>query len=73
MGTKRFHFLLPYCYPGAKCANSKADLAHLVEQLIRNQQVVSSILTGGSIKNRGLCEKKSHKPLLFSKIWVAIG
>ena len=40
-----------------------ASLAHLVEQLIRNQQVASSILAAGSINYRGLGAKKALKPL----------
>ena len=45
-----------------------AALAQLVERLIRNQQIVSSNLTGGSIKYKGLCEKFSHKPSSFTLI-----
>ncbi len=65
-GKDIFSFLLPYCYPGAKCAYNHAALAQLVERLIRNQQIVSSNLTGGSIKYKGLCEKFSHKPSSFA-------
>ena len=42
----------------------KADVAHTVEQLIRNQQVRSSILRIGSKKIEGL--GKMLNPLIFS-------
>ena len=44
-----------------------ATLAHLVEQTIRNRQVASSILAGGSIYNRGLHAKMACKPLFHVK------
>ena len=42
-----------------------ATLAHLVEQTIRNRQVASSILAGGSINNSGLHAKTACKPLFL--------
>ena len=42
---------------------SVASLAQLVEQLIRIQQVASSILAAGSINYMGLGVKKVPKPL----------
>ena len=41
-------------------------MAQLVERLIRNQQIVSSNLTGGSIKYKGLCRNFLHKPSSFA-------
>lgn len=40
-----------------------ANVAQMVEQLIRNQQVASSILAAGSIHYRGLSVKKTLRPL----------
>ena len=46
---------------------SHATLAQLVEQLIRNQQAVSSSLTGGSRKkNKGLHAMKACEPYFFA-------
>lgn len=46
-----FYIFLPYFYPNTGEIFSNAALAQLVERLIRNQQIVSSNLTGGSINS----------------------
>lgn len=40
-------------------------MAQLVERLIRNQQIVSSNLTGGSIRYKGLRRRYLRKPFFF--------
>ena len=40
-------------------------MAQLVERLIRNQQIVSSNLTGGSIRYKGLRRRYLRKPFCF--------
>ena len=67
-GKSSFAFLLPYCYPGARYIFSYAALAQLVERLIRNQQIVGSNPTGGSIKNKGLRRKTLCKPSSFTLV-----
>ena len=62
----QFRDFIPYLYPEAKNRFSHAALAQLVERLIRNQQIVSSNLTGGSIKYKGLCRNFLHKPSSFA-------
>ncbi len=59
---------LPYLYHSAENKFPHADLAQMVEQLIRNQQVVSSILTVGSIKSRVYVHQKHINPFYFSTI-----
>ena len=48
---------LPAAWATIQSEESKADVAQLVEQLIRNQQVVSSSLTVGSIDSMTYEEK----------------
>ena len=56
---------LPYLYPGAENKVSHAALAHLVEQLIRNQQMISSSLIGGSIITRVYVQNLHINPCLI--------
>lgn len=71
-----FRTFLPYLYPGATNKFSRAALAQLVERLIRNQQIVSSNLTGGSIISRVYVQKQHINPCfvlgLQRKIWRKI-
>ena len=60
-----FCFFLPYLYPTAKYGFSHAALAQLVERLIRNQQIISSNLIGGSIISRVYVSQKHINPYSF--------
>lgn len=60
-----FYFFPPYFHHEAGiCFN--ANVAHLAEQLIRNQQVASSTLAVGSIKSRVYVFQQHINPFRFS-------
>lgn len=50
----------------------RATLAQLVERLIRNQQVASSILAGGSRRSRGIEKRPAQAAFVFRK-WRMAG